>query len=76
MRIIFFGSDGFAALHLEYLLIAGHKVLACVTGPDKAQGRGMKIVISPIKQIAVERQIPCLQPMTLKDKSIVDAEGV
>jgi len=72
MRVIFFGSDDFAALHLEGLLSAGHEALACVTGPDKPQGRGMKISLSPIKQMAAERQIPCLQPLSLKDKSIVD----
>ena len=73
MRIIFFGSDDFAALHLEHLLSAGHEVLACVTGPDKPQGRGMKVSVSPIKQIALERQIPCLQPLFLNNKNIVDA---
>ena len=73
MRIIFFGSDDFAAVHLESLLGSGHQVLACVTGPDKPQGRGMKIVVSPIKQIATVRSIPCLQPLTLKTQDIVDA---
>jgi len=73
MRIIFFGSDDFASVHLECLLTSGHEILACVTGPDKPQGRGMKISISPIKQIALDRQIPCLQPVSLKDKDIVDA---
>jgi len=72
MKIIFFGSDGFAAIHLEHLLTYGHEILACVTGPDKPQGRGMKITVSPIKQIAAEKKIPCLQPLSLKDKSIVD----
>jgi len=73
MHIIFFGSDDFAAVHLEALLNAGHQVLACVTGPDKPQGRGMKMTVSPIKQIALERQIPYLQPVTLKTIEIVDA---
>ena len=72
MRIVFFGSDDFAAVHLEQLLGCGHQVLACVTGPDRPQGRGMKIVISPIKQIALNHQIPCLQPLSLKDKVVVD----
>ena len=72
MRIIFFGSDDFAAVHLEHLLTCGHEVLACVTGPDKPQGRGMKLSVSPIKQTALERQIPCLQPLSLKDSGIVD----
>ena len=72
MRIIFFGSDDFAAVHLESLLASGHEVLACVTGPDKPQGRGMKLVASPIKEKALERSIPCLQPVSLKTKDIVD----
>lgn len=72
MRIVFFGNDDFAAVHLEHLLTYGHEVLACVTGPDKPRGRGMKIAVSPIKQIAVERHIPCLQPASLKDNGIVD----
>ena len=73
MKIIFFGSDDFAAAHLEQLLTVGHEILACVTGPDKPQGRGMKLAVSPIKQIALDRNIPCLQPLSLKEKGIVDA---
>ncbi len=73
MRIIFFGSDDFAALHLEHLLSSGHELLACVTGPDKPQGRGMKLSISLIKEIAIKHHIPCLQPPSLKDSSVVDA---
>lgn len=72
MKIIFFGSDDFAAVHLEHLLDFGHEIVCCVTGPDKPQGRGMKIIISPIKQIAIDKKIPCLQPTTLKDKGVVD----
>jgi len=72
MRIVFFGSDEFAAVHLQHLLAGGHEIVCCVTGPDKPQGRGMKISISPVKEIAAERKISCLQPLSLKDKSIVD----
>ena len=72
MRIIFFGSDDFAAVHLDQLLACGHEILCCVTGPDKPQGRGMKLSVSPIKQTASQRQIPCLQPLSLKDSGIVD----
>ncbi len=72
MRIIFFGSDDFAAVHVEHLLTCGHEVLCCVTGPDKPQGRGLKLSVSPIKQVASERQIPCLQPLSLKGSDIVD----
>ena len=71
MKIIFFGSDDFAAVHLEQLLAHGHEILAVVTGPDRQQGRGMKIIASPIKEIALKRGIVCLQPLSLKESSIV-----
>ena len=71
MKIVFWGSDDFAAIHLEQLLALGHEVLCCVTGPDKPQGRGMKLGLSPIKKIALDRDIDCLQPVTLKSAEIV-----
>jgi methionyl-tRNA formyltransferase len=72
MKIIFFGSDDFAVVHLEALLTSGHEILCCVTGPDRPQGRGMKISVSPIKQMASDHTIPCLQPLSLKDRGIVE----
>ena len=71
MNIIFFGSDDFALVHLESLLGSTHQVVACVTQPDKARGRGMKVTVSPIKECALGNKIPVLQPATLKDKTIV-----
>lgn len=73
MKIVFFGSDDFAATHLTALLNAKLNVVACVTGPDKPKGRGMLMDISPIKAIALEHQLPYLQPATLKDDSVVEA---
>lgn len=71
MTIIFFGSDDFAATSLMQLLANKHQVLACVTQPDRRQGRGMQVVISPIKELAQTHQIPCLQPNNLKDSQVV-----
>ena len=72
MRIVFFGSDDFAAVHLEHLLTRGYEILACVTGPDKPQGRGLKLACSPIKKIALDRNLPCIQPVSLKDVGVVE----
>ncbi len=71
MKIIFFGSDDFAGMHMEALIKSSHQVVAAVTQPDKAKGRGMKVVFSPIKELAVKYKIPLLQPETLKDPQIV-----
>lgn len=67
MRIIFFGSDDFAAVCLQELLKSSHEIAGCVTGPDVRQGRGLKLGISPIKEMASGHNIHYLQPETLKD---------
>src|SRR3989338_7043977 len=71
MNIVFFGSDDFAAVHLEALFGSKHKVLACVTQPDKARGRGMEVSASPIKEAALRKGIPVLQPTDLREKSFL-----
>jgi len=71
MRIVFFGSDDFAAVHLNKILESNHDVVSCVTQPDRPKGRGMKVAESPIKAIAVSKKIPLLQPATLKDEALL-----
>ena len=71
MKIVFFGSDDFAAVHLKALIKERHQVIACVTQSDSRQGRGMKVVVSPIKAIAQQQGLLCLQPSTLKEPQII-----
>ncbi len=71
MKIVFFGSDDFAAVSLKFLIDVRHQIAACVTQPDSRHGRGMKVVVSPIKEIAQMHGILCLQPPTLKDPEVV-----
>ena len=71
MNIIFFGSDDFAAVHLEALFDSKHKVCACVTQPDKARGRGMEVSASPIKEAALRKGIPVFQPSDLKGNTFL-----
>lgn len=73
MKIIFFGSDDFAAENLQRLLAEGFSVAACVTQPDRPAGRGLKVIFSPIKVIAQEHKIPVFQPDDLKDAKFLDA---
>jgi len=67
MKIVFFGSDDFAAENLKRLLEENFFVVACVTQPDRPSGRGLKVIASPIKVISQEKKIPVLQPEDLKD---------
>jgi len=66
MNIIFFGSDDFAAVHLEKLIESKHTISACVTQPDKPKGRGLKLFLSPIKETAGKQDIPVFQPIDIK----------
>jgi len=66
LRIIFMGSAQFAVPSLQLLLEQNFDVVAVVTAPDKPMGRGMKLGQSPIKEIAINRKIPLLQPSNLK----------
>jgi methionyl-tRNA formyltransferase len=72
MKIVFFGSDDFAAAHLEALMGSACEVLGCVTQPDRPKGRGMKVVLSAVKERAQEHRIPVWQPEDLKDGPFVN----
>lgn len=71
MKIIFAGTPQFAADALEAIL-AEHSVLAVLTQPDRPAGRGMQLMASPVKQLALQHGIKVLQPSTLKAKEAQD----
>jgi methionyl-tRNA formyltransferase len=66
LRIIFMGTPEFAVPSLKILLENKINVVAVVTAPDKPQGRGQKIVYSPVKECALQYNVPVLQPTNLK----------
>ncbi len=72
MKIIFMGTPDFAVPTLEKLIASEHDVAAVFTQPDKPKGRGHKMQFSPVKEVAVDHEIPVHQPQTLKDDSITE----
>ena len=70
MRIIFAGTPEFASRALASLLHEGHDVALVLTQPDRPAGRGMKLMHSPVKQLAEQHRIPVLQITTLKSPEI------
>jgi methionyl-tRNA formyltransferase len=66
LRIVFMGTPDFAVASLDAIVQDGWNVVAAVTAPDKPAGRGMKMTPSAVKQYAVEKGIPVLQPEKLK----------
>ena len=67
LNIIFMGTPDFAEESLKSLVEAQYNILAVVTNPDKPQGRGMKLVASPVKQYAVEKEISVYQPEKVRN---------
>lgn len=68
MRIIFAGTPEFAANTLAALLTTEHEICAVYTQPDRPSGRGRKLTASPVKQLALEHQIPVQQPLNFKSE--------
>lgn len=72
LRIIFMGTPEFAVPCLEILIEQKFNVVAVITAPDKPQGRGQKLVPSPVKEAALKHKLPVLQPTNLKAPAFVE----
>ena len=70
-RLIFAGTPEFGLKSLEALVNAGREPVAVMTQPDRPAGRGRKLTASPVKEFALEHELPVWQPATLKDADIV-----
>ena len=71
LRIVFMGTPEFAVTSLDKLVKAGYNIVAVITAPDKAAGRGMELQQSAIKKYAVEQGLFVLQPEKLKDEIFI-----
>ncbi|MBC2578976.1 methionyl-tRNA formyltransferase [Clostridium sp. DJ247] len=65
MNIVFMGTPEFAVPSLKRI-IKEFGVKAVFTQPDKPKGRGKKLSMSPVKEVAIEHSIPVFQPEKLK----------
>ncbi len=67
LDIVFMGTPDFAKESLEAIYNAGHNIIAVITNPDRPKGRGMKMIASPVKEFAIEKSIPVLQPEKIRE---------
>jgi methionyl-tRNA formyltransferase len=72
MRIVFMGTPESAVPSLRRLVDDGHQIVAVWTQPDKPAGRGKKLQASPVKQFALERNLPIHQPAKIKTPEAKD----
>ncbi len=67
MRVIFAGTPEFASAALQAIIAAGYEIPLVLTQPDRPAGRGMNLMPSPVKKLALENGLEVFQPLTLKD---------
>ena len=72
MRVVFMGTPDIAATCLKQILADGFEVVGVYTQPDRPKGRGMKLVASPVKEVALEHDIPVFQPENFRDSATVE----
>lgn len=70
MKTVFMGTPDFAVETLK-ALTKKHQVLAVITQPDKQKGRGKKLMFPPVKEYALENNIPVFQPEKISDKDFL-----
>ena len=73
MRVIFMGTPDIAATCLKQILADGFEVVGVWTQPDRPKGRGMKMVMSPVKELALAHDIPVFQPENFRADEDVQA---
>lgn len=72
MRVVFMGTPDFAVETVDAIAKAGHEIVLVVTQPDKPKGRGKEISFPPVKEWAVERNIPVFQPMKIREPEAIE----
>src|SRR5688572_838160 len=73
LRVIFMGTAELACASLKALATAPDmQVVAVVTQPDKPKGRDLKLQPSAVKSVALEKNLPVLQPLKARDATFVE----
>lgn len=72
MRVVFMGTPDFAVETVDAIAKAGHEIVLVVTQPDKPKGRGKEIQFPPVKEWAVERNIPVFQPVKIRGTEAIE----
>ena len=72
MRVVFMGTPDIAATCLKKILADSFQVVGVYTQPDRPKGRGMKLVASPVKEVALANDIPVFQPENFREEETVE----
>ena len=72
MRVVFMGTPDIAAVCLNKIIGDGFNIVGVYTQPDRPKGRGMKMVFSPVKELASKHEIPVFQPESFREDEAVE----
>ena len=72
MRVVFMGTPDIASVCLKKVIEDGFEVVAVYTQPDRPKGRGMKMVFSPVKELAISHDLPVYQPENFREDETVE----
>lgn len=72
MKIIFMGTPEFSVPVLEALVREGHEIIGVVTQPDKPKGRGKAVLMTPVKEKALEYGLPVYQPVKVREPEFIE----
>jgi len=72
MRVVFMGTPEIAATCFKRIIADGFEIVGCYTQPDRPKGRGMKMVYSPVKEVAIANNIPVFQPENFRSDEVVE----
>ena len=73
MRIVFMGTPDFAVASLKALAERGtDEIVAVFTQPDRPKGRGHKMLMTPVKEYALERGFEVYQPQRVKAPEVIE----
>ena len=69
MRIVFAGTATFGQPTLNQLRDAGHEIALVVTQPDRVAGRGLRVLQSGTKLLALKMSLEVFQPERIRDEA-------
>lgn len=66
------GTPDFSVPTLQSLIDSKHQVIAVVTQPDKPKGRGNEMSFPPVKEKALQYEIPIFQPVKVREEPFIN----
>ena len=76
MRVVFMGTPDFSVPSLQALIDHGYQVVGVFTQPDRPKGRGGKVQMSPVKELALKHEIPVFQPLKIRKDGVEDLRSL